>query len=211
MMNRPAVYSRPDGILRAAGPVLHYLQGRGIYREGDTAEHFLKMLSGMVRICKFMDDGRRQIDAFYTAGDVFGYEMEAAHRFSAEAVSDCTVVAYRWRREERLVANAEGALHQLFPYAMRGMARAQDHAQLLGHASALEKLAGFLVEMSAAPAPGRVIVLEMSRQDVGDYLGLTVETISRTLAKMKREAIIEIPSAREIRIMDAVRLKQLCC
>src|SRR3984957_5936447 len=102
--NSTAAGAPPDagGALRAIGPVLHFAQDRDIYSEGGAADVFFKLVSGVVRTCKFLSDGRRQIDAFYVAGEVFGLEAGDAHSLCAEAVSDCTVIFYRRRGLERL-------------------------------------------------------------------------------------------------------------
>ena len=119
-----------EGVLSTTGSVLHFTQDREIYGEGDEAEAFFKIVSGVVRTCKFLSDGRRQIDAFHVEGDIFGFEAGDEHRLSAEAVSDCTVISYQRRGVERLAANNDALSRQLFSYAMCNMARAQDHSLL---------------------------------------------------------------------------------
>ena len=106
--------SHTGGALRGIGPVLHFAQDRDIYSEGDTADVFFKLVSGVVRTCKFLNDGRRQIDSFYVAGEVFGLEAGDAHSLCAEAVSDCTVISYRRRGLETLAANDQALSRQLF-------------------------------------------------------------------------------------------------
>jgi CRP/FNR family nitrogen fixation transcriptional regulator len=81
--------------LQAAGSQIRFAQGRAIYYEGDKALFFFKVISGVVRTCKLLTDGRRQIDAFYVSGEIFGFELSSEHDFSAEAVCDCVVVPYR--------------------------------------------------------------------------------------------------------------------
>ena len=135
-----------DGGLGMTGPVLHFAQDREIYSEGADADLFFKVVSGVVRTCKFLSDGRRQIDAFYKAGDVFGFEFDGLHGFSAEAVCDCTLISYRRRGLEALAASDQGLMNQLFSYAMQSLARAQEHALLLGRRSATEKVAAFLID-----------------------------------------------------------------
>ena len=193
----------------AAGSVRNLVQNGQIYGEGDDADDFFKVLSGVVRTCRLLSDGRRQIDAFHVPGDMFGLEMGADHSLSAEAVCDSTVISYRRRGSETLWENGRGVSHQLFSCAMRSLARAQEHSILLGRRSATEKVAAFLIDWAADSSAGDVITLAMPRQDIADYLGLTTETVSRTLSHLERKALIERPTARQIRLKDPGGLRDL--
>lgn len=195
--------------LRPGGTVLNFTGDREIYGEGDSADMFFKVVSGVVRTCKFLADGRRQIDAFYVAGDLFGFEAGSEHRLSAEAVCDCTVIAYRRRGLDTLAAADQGVSQQLFSYAMHSLARAQEHSLLLGRRNALEKVAAFLVEWAEQSAGEDMVTLAMTRQDIADYLGLTIETVSRTLSQLERDDIIALPSARQILLKNPAALDDL--
>ncbi|MEI9916221.1 MAG: helix-turn-helix domain-containing protein [Methylovirgula sp.] len=208
-MKTPGERPERGSALGMAGSVLHFGQDREIYSEGAEADLFFKVVSGVVRTCKFLSDGRRQIDAFYKAGDVFGFEPGGLHGFSAEAVRDCTLISYRRRGLEALAANDEGLLAQLFSYAMQSLARAQEHALLLGRRSATEKVAAFLIDGIDESNGGRIVNLAMTRQDIADYLGLTIETVSRTLSQLERDALIEIPAARQIHLKNPSALREL--
>jgi CRP/FNR family transcriptional regulator, nitrogen fixation regulation protein len=197
------------GALRAIGPVLHFAQDRDIYSEGDNADVFFKLVSGVVRTCKFLSDGRRQIDSFYVAGEVFGLEAADAHSLCAEAVSDCTVISYRRRGLEALAANDHALSRRLFSHAMKNLARAQEHSLSLGRRNAVEKIAAFLVDLFEKAPDAKVITLAMTRQDIADYLGLTMETVSRTLSQLERDAFIELTTARQIRMKDRTALRGL--
>ncbi len=191
------------------GAVQHFAQDREIFSEGTDAEYYYKIVSGVVRTCKFLVDGRRQIDAFYTAGDIFGFEPQSTHRFSAEAVTDCIMVSYRKCRTDAM-GNSDGLLSQeLLSFAMGGMARAQAHSLLLGRRSALEKVAGFLMDWAEKSSDHHVVNLAMTRQDIADYLGLTIETVSRTLTQLERDRVIDLPSARLIRLRSPDTLEEL--
>jgi CRP/FNR family nitrogen fixation transcriptional regulator len=198
-----------EGGLRAIGPVLNFLQDRDIYGEGDDADVFFKVVSGVVRTCKFLSDGRRQIDSFHVAGDVFGLEAGKQHSLCAEAVCDCTVISYRRRGLEKLAAYDASVSHQLLSYAMRSLARAQEHTLLLGRRNAFEKVAAFLVEWAGHAAESEVISLAMTRQDIADYLGLTMETVSRTLSHLERDGLIELPTARQILVKNPAALRDI--
>jgi CRP/FNR family nitrogen fixation transcriptional regulator len=189
------------------GAVQHFIPEREIFSEGAKADYFYKVVSGVVRTCKFLSDGRRQIDAFHVAGEIFGLESSSDYRLSAEAVSDCTVVAYRKSRLDTLTSNDAALTQELLSYAMRGMARAQDHSLLLGRRSAVEKVTAFLIGWAEKSADRKTVSLAMSRQDIADYLGLTIETVSRTLSQLERDGHIALPSSRQIRLRNLVGVK----
>lgn len=190
-------------------PVLHFTADEEIYAEGDEALSFYKVVRGVARTCKFLGDGRRQIDAFHVAGDVFGFEAGLQHKLSAEAVSDCSVVSYRRHGFEQMVLNENGTAKELFSYAMHCLERARGHALLLGRGSALQKLAAFLLEMTQRKPADEMIELVMTRQDIADYLGLTIETVSRTFSQLERDGIIALTTSRRICLTNRAALRRL--
>jgi CRP/FNR family transcriptional regulator, nitrogen fixation regulation protein len=194
---------------RPADPVAHFTQDREIYGEGDTAKSYFMVVSGVVRICKFLSDGRRQIEAFHGPGDLFGIEIGGKYSFTAEAVCDCTVISYRQQGPETFQTQDKILLSQLLAYAMQNLARAQEHLLLLGRRSAMERVAAFLVDWAEDTPDGAVATLAMSRQDIADYLGLTIETVSRTLSQLERDALIELSTARQIRLTDPDALRDM--
>jgi CRP/FNR family nitrogen fixation transcriptional regulator len=160
----------------------------------------------MVRTCRFLSDGRRQIDAFHSEGDVFGFEAGQDHRLTAEAVSECTVIAYRQRDLQTLVAQDSRLGRWFFSHAMNSLARAREHSLLLGRGSAAQKISAFLLEFAEREAGDNVVELAMSRQDIADYLGLTIETVSRALSQLERDGTIALPTARRVVLRDRRRL-----
>lgn len=195
--------------LRTAGTVVHVGEGREIFAEGEDNDCFFRVISGVVRVCKFLSDGRRQIEAFHVAGEVFGFELGGEHILSAEAVSDCTLVSYR-RRNVQIMAQKNHAVTQhLFEVAMQGLAQAQSHSLLLGRRGAMEKVATFLLTWAAHSTDRRSVHLAMTRQDIADYLGLTIETVSRSLSQLERDGIIALSSVREIRLKNIEALEDL--
>jgi CRP/FNR family nitrogen fixation transcriptional regulator len=193
----------------AVGCNLQVNQDREIYGEGDEAALFYKVVSGVVRTCRFLSDGRRQIDAFHVAGDIFGFEAGTEYSLTAEAVTDCTVATFRRRGLDAVATQNVEVSRELFAFAMRSMLRAQEHALLLGRRSAVEKVATFLLDCSARAIDAAMIELEMTRQDIADYLGLTIETVSRTLSMLEKNKTIEIVSPRRIRLRDRRALELL--
>jgi CRP/FNR family nitrogen fixation transcriptional regulator len=191
------------------GQVLHVALDAEIYADGEENTSFYKIVSGVVRTCKFRSDGRRQIDAFYLPGEMFGFDAGAKHRLSAEAVCDCVVIAYRWRGFAASGAIDDQMLGQFFLYAMQNLQRAQEHSLLLGRRSAAQKVAAFLVEMSDRGPFDDVIDLAMARQDMADYLGLTIETVSRTLSHLERDGMISLPTARRVCVNNRHALRRI--
>jgi CRP/FNR family nitrogen fixation transcriptional regulator len=191
------------------GAVNHVAEGCEIFAEGDNADVFFRIVSGTVRTCKFLSDGRRQIAAFYTAGDVLGFELGDARMLSAEAVTDCNLIAYRRRGVEAAALHDETLARQLLTFAMQSVGHAQQHAFLLGRRAATEKVASFLLAWAARHGQRAHIELPMSRQDMADYMGLTIETVSRTLSQMERDRLIAIPNARQIRLLNREALEAM--
>jgi len=198
-----------DRGLPIAGTVQNFCQDQEIYGDGDDAELYFKVVSGVVRTCKFLDDGRRQIEAFHAAGDLFGFEIGSEYSMSAEAVCDCAVIAYRRRSFDAQTTGDERIWSQMFTSMMRNLARAQGHTLLLGRRTAVEKVAAFLIEWVGRTSSGKLVSLPMTRQDIADYLGLTIETVSRMLSQLERQKLIELTSARQIRLTDPMALREL--
>lgn len=195
--------------LQAAGSVISVRADQEVFAEGDDTGHFYKVLSGVVRTCKFLADGRRQIESFHAAGDVFGFELGDLRQLSAEAVNDCTLVCYRRRHVEKLAEIDDGVTRQLLQYAMQNLAHAQRHSLLLGRRGAAEKVASFLITWAARSGEAALFNLEMTRQDIADYLGLTIETVSRSLSQMERDGVIALPNLRQVRVVNGDALEDL--
>jgi CRP/FNR family nitrogen fixation transcriptional regulator len=187
-------------------PALHFSAEREIYAQGDPAACLYQVSHGMVRTCRYLSDGSRQVDAFYGPGDVFGFELAAIHGVCAQAVSDCAVRAYRRRP---LQSAPDGTAMHLLAFAMQSLTRSREHALLLGHGSAAQKLASFLLDMAQRGPVAETVELVMTRQHIADYLGLTIETVSRTFSQFERDGLIECATARRIRLISRARLQGL--
>ncbi|MBN9587718.1 MAG: helix-turn-helix domain-containing protein [Alphaproteobacteria bacterium] len=195
--------------LRAAGTVIRFAQGCEIFAEGDDSDVFYKVLSGVVRVCKFLSDGRRQIEAFHIAGDIFGMDLGDARGLSAETVSECTLVCYRRRQVDMLAAKDEAVTRHLLHFAMENLAHARGHCLLLGRRSAAEKLAVFLLEWADRSTEPAIVHLAMTRQDIADYLGLTIETVSRTFSQFERDGLIALVGTREVHLKKMAALEHV--
>jgi CRP/FNR family nitrogen fixation transcriptional regulator len=204
----PADRFEPHSAPRSS-TIMPFIAGSEIYAEGDQAVSFYKVVSGVVRSCKFLSDGRRQIDAFYVAGDVFGFEAGLQHGLSAEAVNDCKIISFSRRSLEAGVAKDAGTAQEMFSYVMRSLERSRAHSLLLGRGNAAQKLASFLLEMTSRAPADEVIDLVMTRQDIADYLGLTMETVSRTLSQFERDGVIALSLARRVHLKNRTALRNL--
>jgi CRP-like cAMP-binding protein len=200
--------AKPAGTIEMMGTVMPFSRNTEIYGEGESAEFIYKVVSGAVRTYKVLMDGRRQIGSFYLPGDIFGLESGEDHTFSAEAIVNSKVLTIK-RGHLDAVASRENAVARQVLGAMRGeLQRLQDHILLLVK-SAQERVAGFLLEMADRSDSHSEIELPMSRQDIADYLGLTIETVSRTLTGMEGASMIALPSARRVVLCDRAALARL--
>jgi CRP/FNR family nitrogen fixation transcriptional regulator len=181
-----------------------------IYADGDTSDCWFKVVSGVVRICKFLADGRRHIAAFYFAGDCFGFDTAAERVFSAEAVGDAVMMRYPRRTTERLIDELPALARDFREMTLRGLATAQSHMLLLGRMTASERVAAFLLEIAERRDAVRAVDLPMSRSDIADYLGLTIETVCRVLSAFKRAGAIAIPQPHRIEFRDRIALQDAC-
>jgi CRP-like cAMP-binding protein len=167
------------------------------------------MVCGCARKCEVRSDGRRQIVDFLLPGDFFGLITRDEHRFSVEAVSDGTAVArYPRRRIERLVDFDPRIGRSIREAAFEASSRSQARMVILGRMSAIEKVGAFLIEMAERTRRPMVggVELSMSRYDIGDYLGLAAETVSRTLSELRQSGAIRFESTHRVRIIDGAAL-----
>jgi CRP/FNR family transcriptional regulator, nitrogen fixation regulation protein len=189
------------------GATMAYPRNCEIFGEGEPADYLYKVISGSVRTYKITRDGRRQVGGFYMPGDIFGLEFAHEHTLSAEAISDTKVLVVKRTALNSLAGRNVSIAQQLLALTGRELRCVQDRILLLIE-SAQERVAGFLLEMAERTSEGNTIDLPMSRQDIADYLGLSIETISRTLSALETSAAIEIStSSRRIVLRNRAALK----
>jgi CRP-like cAMP-binding protein len=196
------------GTLDMMGAPMSYSRNSEIYGENEPAEYLYKILSGTVRTSKILSDGRRQVGQFYLPGDIFGLEAGDEHAFSAEAISDVKVIVIKRSAVESLAERDNEVARQLWAMTGRELQRVQDHILLLIK-TAQERVAGFLLEMADRVKTSNEVDLPMSRQDIADYLGLTIETVSRTLTSLENASAIALPSSRRIVLRNRAALNLL--
>jgi CRP/FNR family transcriptional regulator, nitrogen fixation regulation protein len=196
------------GTIELMGARMSFAANAEIYGENEPADYLYKVVSGTVRTYKVLVDGRRQIGAFHLPGDIFGFETGDEHTFSAEAITDCKIIVIKRSAVMALAARDNDVARQMWALTGRELRRVQEHSLVLIK-SAEERVAGFLLEMADRVPGGGAVELPMSRQDIADYLGLTIETVSRTLKHLEDAAAIEVPKRRRILLRNRSALHRL--
>jgi CRP/FNR family nitrogen fixation transcriptional regulator len=191
-----------------AGFPMSVVRQQEIYGQMEPADCFYKVISGAVRTSRTLIDGRRQIGGFYLPGDAFGLEAGTQRAFSAEAVVESRLEAISRSVAFAIAAWDDEAARQLWSLIGTELRRAQDHSLLLIK-SAPERVASFLVELAERNPANEEIVLPMSRQDIADYLGLAIETVSRTLMEFEHASIIALATSKRVVLRDRAGLTQL--
>jgi|SRR5689334_6329473 len=186
-----------------------YRKDEEIYGEDETAEYVYQVVRGAVRTYKLLSDGRRQIGAFHLPGDVFGLESGLTHRLAAEAIHDTTVRLVKRRALEQAAQTDVRVARDLWAITSGELRHAENHMLLLGRKTAMERVATFLLEMDRRLAATGMIALPMCRRDIGDYLGLTLETISRALSELQQQGVLGLSGARQIVLRNRARLADL--
>ena len=188
-----------------------YSEGTEIFGQREAAEYIYQVVEGAVRTHKLLSDGRRQIGAFHLPGDIFGLENGDVHRFTAEAVIDTTVRLMKRQSLERVAKTDPAMVRSLRTMTAGNLEHVENHMLLLGRQTARERVAAFLTEMNGRAIAGGVIALPMSRRDIADYLGLTLETVSRELSKFQRKGFLTFAGTnhREIVVLNSAGLAVL--
>jgi CRP/FNR family transcriptional regulator, anaerobic regulatory protein len=200
--------------LDRVGTPLSVGRGQTVVEIGDAAHYVFKVSRGTLRAVRLLNDGRRHIARFLSAGDFFGLTAGEEYSLSVEAVEDAAVVRYARRGFEALLDRDPRLGRRFFSLMCRELSAAQDRLLLLGRKNAAERMASFLLAMAqrntaGAADPASEIELPMSRTDVADYLGLTIETVSRLLTHLRSEGIIDMPRAHRIVLVDREALEEL--
>jgi len=208
----PAIHEQGEqdvpAILHALGSTVRFNRAEVIFSEGDQAGSTYRILSGAVGLCKIMADGRRQIVQLLLPGDFMGVKWDDECALTAEALSDVVAIRYCCARLRRLGDERSDVGRHLVSILRQDMCRAQQHVALLGRQTARERVASFLVAL-ADRSDGNHVDLPLGRQDIGDYLGLTIETVCRALSELRRARIIAIPNRSHVTIRDPATLQAI--
>src|SRR5271169_3444550 len=188
--------------LERIGTRLSFSRNDEIYAEGDSADCWYKVVSGTVRVCKLLADGRRHVGKFCFSSDCFGLDGSGERLYSAEAVDDVIVMRFQRKAAERLIDQSPALARLLRDTMLRDLTNAHGRTLLLGRMTASERVAAFLLEMFERRDRTKALDLPMSRNDIADYLGLTIETVCRTLSAFKRDHVIATPNPHRIELLD---------
>jgi CRP/FNR family transcriptional regulator len=175
---------------------VYFRSGKSIFSEGEPAESAFGLSQGVVRLYKLLPDGRRHVVAFALPGDFLGMPLADRHSFSADAIGEVGLCRFSRDDLRNFIQSSSGMLRLMVEFATRQLDMAQDQLLLLGNGSAEERVAMFLVSWRdrLARLSGflEAVPLPMRRQDIADFLGLKLETISRTLAKLEQKNVIRV-------------------
>jgi CRP/FNR family nitrogen fixation transcriptional regulator len=183
-------------------PSKFYPTGAEIFAQGERSGNLYQIEFGTVRVYRLLADGRRQISAFHLAGETFGLEADTMHHFFAEAVCGTGIRTFH-------LSTNNYKTNELLQLALRGLTRAQQHLLVLGRQNAIERVAAFLVDLAERQGARCQVELAMSRTDIADYLGLTIETVSRVFSKLRESGFIRLRGIRNIEIVKEQALRNM--
>jgi CRP/FNR family nitrogen fixation transcriptional regulator len=193
--------------LEIQAKVTHYDKGAEIFWEESATDYVYQLTSGAARNYKLLSDGRCQITAFYLPGDTFGFDCGAKRQTTTDAIVKTSVRAVR-RVDIEVAASKDGLVsHLLLEMAIEDLEHARNQIVLLGRKTAVERVAAFLLEMEERLPSTYTLPLPMCRRDIGDYLGLTLETVSRALSQFHEQGILDFLDARHIALKNRDRLR----
>ncbi len=180
--------------------------GETLFHPGEPASYIYRVCEGAVVSCRLYADGRRQVTGFHLPGDFVGLEADTEHRTHAQALGPTRVKVLRRTRLSALAASDGGLGRALWRASLDAFRRSEDHAMILARQGATERVAVFLLDYAERVGTVDVIDLPMSRQDIADYLGLTIHTVSRTLSQLQADGLISARSSRQVRLLRRDRL-----
>jgi CRP/FNR family nitrogen fixation transcriptional regulator len=192
-----------DGQRQTYGP------GETIFDEGQPADRIYQLISGALRTCRILRDGRRQIEAFHFAGDVFGLESGQTYRAAAQTLGPAQVRVMPRPALEALAGQNGDVARRLLELTTDSLRRCQDHVLMLGRRTACERVAALLLDLAERTGAEALLDVPMTRQDMADYLGLTIETVSRTFTQFQHDGLIALPTTRKVLLRDRAALEAM--
>jgi CRP/FNR family nitrogen fixation transcriptional regulator len=193
------------------GSLCRFTKNEALFSQGEAAGFSYKILSGAVRLLRLTSDGRRQIIGFRLPGDVVGIECLSVSTMTAEAVAHVMAVRCSRARIDRAIEDNPKARAELPVLLRQEVADLQRHLVVLGCQTATERVASFLAQLAQRTRAQENSAIDMyvSRKDIADYVGLTLETVSRTLSELRRSGVVEFPKSRHLVIKSLERLRAL--
>jgi len=209
--HRPVTMNEHLHMLREFSTRQQFSRNETIFNEGDAADHVYKIISGTVRLCRHMPDGRRHIADFMLPGDLVGFAECAEHPLTAEAITIVTLTSFPRSQFDRLGDCDPQVRANLLSLVSTSLLTAQQHLFVLSCQNAKERLASFILRMAARAdvLSGDRLDLSMGRQDIADHLGLTIETICRAIASLKSDGAIAVPNSHQLILKDIGALRAL--
>lgn len=198
----------------------HYQRGQQIWGDQDEADFYAIVITGAVKLIKFLEDGREQIVGILFPADSLGSVFSELHQTYAEAVTGTELCCFPRKMFERAMSEHPELEHAMLKRALEDLDHARNWMLALGQKNAMEKVASFLVEMARRsdhsechyerPTPNHpTFILPINRREIAGYLGLTVETVSRNFTKLKAGGVIRISDWRTIEVCDPERLEAI--
>ena len=192
-----------------------------VFCQGDRSDYVYEVIEGVVKLYMLTADGRLLITGFAYPGQILALDAAARYVTTAEAVTPTKLCQYPRAKFERVIDEHPPLARQLFAIVAQDLSAARSQMLLLGRKSATERLASFLLHLSERNAKRGenpdLIALPMSRGDIGDYLGLTIETVSRTMTRLRQLGVLDLNQHRRVAIRDRARLSEIaeegefCC
>lgn len=184
-----------------------------VLNEGDPAHNVYNVTSGVLKIYKLLPDGRRQITGFLFPGDFLGLTHNDVYAYSAETLTPTVLCRFSRKKLEALLGEIPHLEQRLLSMVSHELAAAQDQMVMLGRKSARERVVSFLLMLSRSASrrgeAGNPVTVPMTRTDIADYLGLTIETVSRTLTQLKKQGLIELLGEKQIKLMQPEQLASI--
>jgi CRP/FNR family transcriptional regulator len=190
-------------------PTETFSAGEALFWEGDQAGHIFDVLEGVLRVYRIMSDGRRAIMGFIHPGEVLGVSFQNRYLFTAEAVTDVKIRRFARGRFFTMINESPALRPQLFAILCDEMSAAQDQMLLLGRKTAEERVVSFLLTIHRKSATDGEIEVPMSRQDMADYLGLTMETVSRMMTSLTRRGLIAAGARHTVILRKLTTLREI--
>jgi CRP/FNR family nitrogen fixation transcriptional regulator len=205
-VNAAVMFDGPIGQGETLGVRMQYDRDEEVFGEGEASRYVYRVVSGAVRTFRLLSDGRRQIVEFHMPGDVFGLDGQERHTIGAEAIRATVLQVIR---RDLFMQEPDRGADTALKTLLKKFQRAQAHMLLLGRHTACERVAAFLLDFRDRVGSTSVD-LPMSRQDIADYLGLTIETVSRTFTQLQSSGLIDLTSCRKVVLRNPAALERIC-
>jgi CRP/FNR family transcriptional regulator len=213
---QPAISSQPSASFEQslAQASLRRVEAKEfVFAEGDPTTHVYRIETGAVALYRVLPDGRRQVMGFAYPGDLIGLGAEGEHVMNAQAIKPTRLRSLAFSALRRSAARDPMLALKLYEALARELAATRDLMLTTGQRSAMERVAAFLLALSRRNQRNgedpTSFELPMTRTDIGDFLGLTIETVSRTLSKLRMLGIIDLPQSHRVKLLDTERLEGL--